>query len=183
MSRTAKIVLIIVGSLAVLAISAGVLVWRFVANNFTTDPTEASAIGQEITPHELPPGYDGDFGTDLFGFKMMLAMDQFGSESLIMLMSIPDGGTEADLRSASNDQFTDQTGMTVDFEYVDTRLVTIAGDEVELDRYEGEDQGVTVVQEIAVFESLDGRAALLMMFADKDLYAETGFDQFLKSLE
>lgn len=183
MSRTAKIVLIVVGSLTVIAVGLGFVAWRFFFSNFTTDPAEVSAIGQQIIPHELPAGYEGEFGTDLFGFRVMMAIDGRGTDSLIMLMSIPEGGSEADLRAASGDQLTTQRGANVDFEYVDTTEIEVRGETVALDRYRGTDNGVTVTQEIAVFETPDGRAGLLMLFADEDLYDDAGFDEFLASLE
>jgi len=183
MTRTAKIVLIVVGSIVVIAVGLGVAAWRFIANNFTTEPAAVSAIGQEIIPHELPDGYEGEFGTDLFGFKVMMALDGFGTESMIMLLSIPDGGTDADLRSASREQLSSQRGTNVNFEYVGTQEISIRGTEVSLDRYEGTDRGITFAQEIAIFPANDGKAGLLMLFSDVDLYDESGFEQFLKSLE
>jgi len=183
MTRTAKIVLIVVGSIMVIGIGLGVVAWRFIANNFTTEPVAVAAIGQEITPHELPEGYEGEFGTDLFGFKVMMAVDGFGTESMIMLMSVPDGGSDSELRAASREQLSSQRGTNVDFEFVGTRDISVRGVEVGLDRYEGNDGNLTFVQEIAIFEASDGKSGLVMLFSDLDLYEEAGFEQFLKSLE
>ncbi len=183
MTRTAKIVLIVVGSLVVVAVGLGVAAWRFIANNFTTEPTAVALIGQEIIPHELPIGYEGEFGTDLFGFKVMMAVDGFGTESMIMLLSIPEGGSDAELRAASRDQLGSELGANVEFDYIGTRQITVRGAEVNLDRYEGRDSGTTFVQEIAIFDASGGKAGLLLLFADSDAYEEAGFEQFLTSLE
>lgn len=183
MSRTAKIVLSVVAVLVVLIAGLGFAAWRFISGNFTTDPTNVAAIGQEIVPHELPPGYEGEFGTDLLGFKVMMAFDQQNTQATIMLMSVPAATGRAELERSAREQLSQQRGTNVQFEYVGTRDIVVGGSPVGLDRYGGVSDGVSVVQEIAVFEGPGSDLVLLMLVTAETVYDASGFEAFLASLE
>lgn len=189
MSKTTKIVLGIVAVLVVVAVGTGFVLARVVGRSFTLDSEKAGNIGQEIVMHELPDDFEPFFGLDAFGLRAMMAATSLQSTgdiaddgSVLFIISLPEGTSEADLRSQGDGEFTNAGGSNLRLEYEGERTATVNGEEVPVEIYVGTDeQGVEFRQELAVFHADDGAPAMLIMMAPEARFADTGFDDLLKS--
>lgn len=180
MSKTTKIVLGVIGAFILLGAVTVFAIVRF-SGRFIAGPEQAAEIGQEITLHTLPPGFEPQFGMDILGLTMMMAADPDDDTKVLMLVETPDAdfaGAEAE----AQDAFQQQAGFGNNFEYAGAREVTIAGEARTVDTLIGRDRGIDMRQDIVVFPAASGNAAVAIMVAPADDFDEEAFDVFLASM-
>lgn len=180
MSKTTKIVLSVVGAFILLGAVTVFAIVRF-SGRFIAGPEQAAEIGQEITLHTLPPGFEPFFGIDILGLTMMMAASPSDDSKVLVLVETPDAdfaGAEAE----AQDAFQQQAGFGNDYEYAGSREVTIAGETRSVDTLLGRDGGVDMRQDIVVFPAASGNAAVAIMVGPVDDFDEGAFDAFLASM-
>lgn len=180
MSKTTKIVLSVVGALILLGAVTVFAIVRF-SGRFIAGPEQAAEIGQEITVHTLPPGFEPVFGMDILGLTMMMAAHSTDDAKVLMLVETPDtdfAGAEAE----AQDAFQQQAGFGNNYEYASSREVTLAGQTRSVDTLIGRDRGMDMRQDIVVFPAASGNAAVAIMVGPVDDFDEGAFDAFLASM-
>ncbi len=181
MSKTTKIVLSVVGAFILLGAVTVFAIVRF-SGRFIAGPEQAAEIGQEITLHTLPPGFEPVFGMDILGLTVMMAADPNDDAKVLMLVETPDAdfaGAEAE----AQDAFQQQSGIGNNYEYAGSRQVTIAGEERTVETLIGSDRGTNMRQDIVVFPASSGNAAVAIMVAPEDDFDEAAFEAFLGSMK
>jgi len=181
MSKTTKIVLSVVGAFILLGAVTVFAIVRF-SGRFIAGPDQAAEIGQEITLHTLPPGYDPVFGMDILGLTMMMAANPNDDNKVLMLVETPDtdfAGAEAE----AQDAFQQQSGFGNNYEYTGSREVAIAGEGRTVDTLIGRDRGTDMRQDIVVFPASSGNAAVAIMVGPADDFDEAAFEEFLVSMK
>lgn len=138
------VVVCIVGS-AVAIGGLGLLADRF-KDNITMDSKKAHAMANEFMTYTLPDGYQEQMGMDFFVYKMVIlgngdmkSSKSFASPSIILThFQSTEGMTPEQMTEQmqkSFEQQSSQKGMA--FKLVETRTVTINGEETTLNVNEG----------------------------------------------
>ncbi|MCW5848710.1 MAG: hypothetical protein KIT87_01240 [Anaerolineae bacterium] len=193
MSSTTKIVLIVVGVLAVCCIAAavalgagGLLLGRTVGNAMTTSPEQAAQIGHSILNYKLPPGYREVSSMNLLGNQMVFITRQGQQDGLfIMIAKLMAGtaGSEEQFRRQFEDQMSRSMGASgAGFTQTGTRQLTINGQPATMTISEGSgNNGRRLRQGVAVF-SQGGAAGLLMIMGPVEAWDSNDLSSFLDSI-
>ena len=201
MSRTTKIVFGIVGALV--AICALVLVGAIVAvrvfggtlmdNLVIQDPDKAAEAAGEIVDYDLPPGYTEQMVMNIVVGKMILIGPEDLSDHLmqpsIMLMQISSTATTSEM---DQEQYREQMQASIErqanqnelsLELVDESEVEIAGQEVTLMTYEGEDEdGNQMRQVVSDFFEINDSMMMLMIIGGTEAWPESDIEAFIASI-
>lgn len=189
MSRNTKILLAVIGGLAVVCICIVVVAYialqrlgSSIESSVVTDPQEASEVASAIAEFDIPAGYDIG-AMHMFGIEWaILDNDQGGT---IMLMQYPDNmNISQDQLEQQMQQVWQQTTNRngLNMKVIDQQPVTIRGEQTTLTVSEGSDsQGNGFRQAIAVFPGREGQAILMMVIPSQDWDQEM-IDQFIQSI-
>jgi hypothetical protein len=189
MSRNAKIVLVIAGTLfamcCMLSATAILLLPKVAENTVTQNPQKAREIAAQIADYTLPPGYTEEFSMDLFTTKMVVISRPDHRGLMLMWMQISQLGMsreqmEAQMRQSLQQQFQSGVGALTK---VGTEQVTIKGEPVTFTIYEGANTTTraSVRQEIGVFPGKGG-TAMLMITGAISAWDAVLIDDYLKSI-
>lgn len=190
MSRNTKIILIVLGVLALLCLCGlviGLVVMRQAGTMFEqsiiTDPTKAVEVGKSIAEYSPPAGYSQD-ALSILGFEMVI-MSGSQADQAIVMMQFPTSANlspeqmEQQLRQAMQQQ-TSSDGMTM--EVVGQETYTVRGKETAFTVSEGaSDEGVTIRQMTGFFDGNEG-PTILMIMARSDEWDQQMVESFLSSI-
>lgn len=185
MSKTTKIVLAVVGTLGLLLVVGAVLAVRLFDSAITLDSDDVQEVAQSVVAHELPPGFEGMFATDIADIKMAISGETISnSEAIIMFMRFPqeDNLTQEELTSQMRNSFQQQTGQQINFDYAGTRDIEINGEAVEIDWFIGTENGFTMRQEIGAFTALDGGVGMVMFVGPETWFEGSTDEAFYESM-
>ncbi|MCA1554452.1 MAG: hypothetical protein LC737_08740 [Chloroflexi bacterium] len=189
MSRNAKIVIVVVGTLftscCLLALAIVLVAPRALSNMFTQDPQAAKGIAAQIADYTLPAGYEEQLGMDFVTYKVVTIgrVDRRGLS--IMLMQFSSMGLsreqmERQMQQSFQSSFQRNVGALTP---VGTEAVIIKGQPVMLTLSEGvntRDQS-DVRQAVGVFTGKGGTATLMVYGAVHD-WNKAMLDQFYASI-
>lgn len=191
MSRNTKIILGVVGGLALLccvAVAVGALFVQRAGQQFAENidnPEAAADTAAEIVDFTLPAGFTPEGGFSLMGIEMVFITNQT-EDSIIMLMSFPQlfAGNEADMQQQMEDSMAEQFGEEgITFQFVEAREVTINGSPTTVNIFEGtNDNGAPIRQANAIFESDSGKPSMIMIVAPTSQWDAADLDGFIDSL-
>jgi len=175
------------------AVAAVVLLFANIGKQFgenmKTDPEGAAEAAHTIADYELPPGYQEQVAMDFFAYKMVVispsSPSTFGStgQPMIMLTQFNVATNRQQMEEQMRRSFEQQSGqrgltMTV----VETKKMTIRGEEVEVTTFEGTDESGFVMRElITTFPGKDG-TAMLMIMGNAEHWDQEEIDAFLESI-
>jgi len=189
MSRTMKIVLLVVGTLTVicvLACIALVLVAPRALEGFATtakDPAQIKQTATKIVDYTLPPGYKEEFGMDMVFMQMVMLSPSSRARPTIMLMQSADRAAKPeDMQQQLQDQFQRQYSMRGGtYRITGTRQVRIKGQAVTLTVAENIAESVTIQQATGAFPGKNG-LAILMIIGPKQTWDWGIVEQFTGSI-
>ena len=190
MSKNTKIIVIVLGVVALLCVCAGVVglilfrsAGQAIQSSVVTDPDEVEAKAQGIADFNVPSGYEQQ-AISFFGFDMvMLHAD---NAPTYMLMQFPDSANldqkqmEDQMQTAMGQQFGRVGGAKLTV--VDRLSVTIRGQESTMVISEGaDDSGKRFRQGMAFFQGKGG-AAMLSIFADEFDWDQDAINAFIAAI-
>jgi len=182
-------------ALVVMVLGAGGLWWWF-SSAFTTDPAAVAALTEEIVPGaQMPDGYRGQVGIDMFGYKMVLITSGMeegpggtgegrGDASVIMVATTSAGGEDA-MEKSMREKLAEQTGEgDRQIEDLGTEAITVGGVETQFtkSRITDKDKGTDFVQYVGILPAGDGRSTMIMIMGPADKFDRKGMDAFLGSI-
>lgn len=189
----AAIVFCILGVVAAIG-GAGLLADRFTKQNIATEPDKVQKMANEFINYQLPANYVEKMGIDFVVYKMVLFgeasdVDANGSTKLskpiifLTHFQTTQGMTPEEMTKQmqkSIEQQSDSKGIS--FKIVETRNITIDGEEVPLTVSEGEDpSGRAYRQWISTFAGKSGMVILIIQGKVSD-WDEASYNEFLSSL-
>jgi hypothetical protein len=157
--------------------------------NMKTDPEGAAEAAHAIADYELPPGYQEQVAMDFFAYTMVLITPSSTStfrstgRPMIMLTQFNVATNRQQMEEQMRRSFEQQSGrrgmsMTV----VETKKMTIRGEEVEVTTFEGTDDSGFVMRElVTTFPGKDG-TAMLMIMGSAEHWDQEEIDAFLESI-
>lgn len=192
MSRNAKIVVGILGALTLVCLCAAMVAAlalrqasQAIQAGTSDDPTEVETAVRAMTDFDMPAGYEGQFKMGLFGFEMAaLGPTSTGNGPVFLLMQMPSvGGDPEEMQRQMEEAMQRQTGQgNAQLEVVETRPVTVRGEETTMTISEGEaDEGQQVRQASLVFPGNNG-PVMLMVTGSASTWDEALVDEFIASL-
>lgn len=157
-----------------------------VKQGMKTDPAAAAQSAHAIADYELPAGYQEQMAMDLLVYNMVFIGPQSGSASdqpLIMLAQFTTAANREQMEQQIQQSFERQSGQRgFKMKVVDTRKMTIRGEEVEVITYEGtNDSGATMRQVITTFPGKGG-TAMLMIMGETQHWDKEAIDKFIESI-
>ena len=157
-----------------------------VKQGMKTDPASAAQSAHAIADYELPAGYQEQMAMDLIVYTMVIIAPPSGPSSdqpVIMLAQFKAGANQQQMEQQMRQSFEQQSGQRgFQMKVVDTRKMTIRGEEVEVITYEGtSDSGNTMRQVITVFPGKGG-TAMLMIMGDAQHWDKEEIDKFIESI-
>jgi hypothetical protein len=175
MSRNAKIILVVVGSLLVLCVlSCGIVFLlgrQFVLNTASVLRTpqareaQAKQVGSQIADYTLPPGYSEQMGMDLLVEKLVMIAPGNNRGPLIMMISVNTptvnrAQLEQQLQQSFGAQYNFGSGS---FKDAGTHNVTIKGQPAVLNVRETESSsGLAMRQATGVFQGKGGPVMVMV---------------------
>jgi hypothetical protein len=173
MSTSTKRILIVIGGAALfclvaVAIAAAGLFFLFnrVKSGVASKPAEARKMAQEMIDYQLPDGYSEQLGMDLFVYRMVM-IDAHGSllRPQILLAQFQRRDTDPQEMARQLEQAAQQqiSRNGVVLKLVETRTVTIRGQQVPLAVSEGSDKGGIVFRRwLTAFKGKSGSVLVLV---------------------
>jgi hypothetical protein len=154
-----------------------------------TDPKGASEAAHAIADYELPEGYQERVAMNFFAYSMVMIGPDSSSSStstagpLIMLAQFQIATNQQQMEEQIRRSFEQQAGRRgLSMQVVETKKMTIRGEEVEVTTYEGTDNnGFVMRQLITTFPGKDGTAMLMIMGPAQDWDKEV-IDNFVESI-
>ena len=194
--NTKRILIILIVAIAVCIVGAaaaiggvGLLAERF-KNNIATDPKKVQDMAHEFINYELPPGYSEKMGMDFLVYKMIMIGggddEKINStQPMILLAHFQEtqGMTPEEMSAQMQKSLAQQNGNKgADMKLVETRKVTINGQETTLSVNEGTDaSGDTLRQWVT---TCPGKTGLVMILIQGDTanWDDAPFNDFLASI-
>ncbi len=197
MSRTTKIVLGILGGVALiccLGVAAffyivPAVVERSLSGALAEGPEQAAGVAAEIVDYELPSGYREAGGLSMMGLRMVMIEPEgdSGDGVMIMMMSFPAAlaGDEAQMREQMESMVAEQ-GIDMeggDLQEFGAEIYVINGQETTFTLFEGTDEsGSRVRQMFGPIVTRDGGAGMIMIVGNVESWDQEAVDSFLRSL-
>lgn len=160
---------------------------RQIQQGVETDPEAASEAGRAIVDYELPPGYRERMAMNFLVYSfVMIGPESTDSTSgpLIMLAQFDSvGANQEQMEQQIRQSFEQQAGRRgMRMQIVEVRRMTIRGEEVEVNTYEGTDEsGAVIRQVITSFPGKDG-IAMLMIMGPAQGWNQDVIDDFIESI-
>lgn len=189
MSRNTKIVLIVLGSSAFICILMCVAAYialpqlgqQFVGQ--AQDSANIKRIASEIADFDLPSGYQGFFGVDIFTVKMVMYATGTTSASVLALVQVV--GQNAD-RAETEAQMRQQLERNRNSSCTGTRVVgqetfNVKGAPTPFVISECNQRGVQMRQEVGTFQGRGG-LAIVMGMSPSNRWDQNVFRQFVESI-
>ena len=179
------IVFCVVGVAAAIG-GVGLLADRF-KDNITDDPTKAQQMAHEFIHYELPEGYTEKLGMDLLVYKMIMIADaeDASTKPMILLAHFQQtqGMTPEEMSQQMQKSLEQQNGSKgANLKLVETRKVTINGQETSLAVNEGTDSNGNTLRQWVT--TCPGKTGLVMILIQGDTasWDDAAFNAFLASL-
>jgi hypothetical protein len=193
MNTSTKRLLIIIGvaalfclvAVAVAVAGMGVLFNR-VKSGITQDQAQVRKLAHTMIDYQLPAGYTEQMSMDLLVYKMVfIAADDYDSHPTIILAQFQQKNLDPQEMARQIEQAAEQqngrNGASLNL--VETRTVTIRGQQVPLAISEGTDsKGATLRQWLTVFDGKTG-SILIMVQGSVDGWDDTALYSFLDSIK
>ena len=189
MGRNTKIILVVLGSFAFICILLCVAAYialpqlgqQFVGQ--AQDPANIKRIASEIADFDLPPGYQGLFGFDLFGQKMVMYSNNTTSANVLALFQV--AGQNLD-RAQTEEQMRQQlersnSGSCTDRRVVGQETFSVKGAPTPFVISECTQRGVQMRQIVGAFQGRGGLAIALGM-APANRWDVVSFRRFVESI-
>jgi flagellar basal body-associated protein FliL len=174
-------------AIAVAVVVAG-RIGKQVEQGMKTDPAGAAESAHAIAEYTLPAGYQEEMAMDLFVYTMVvISPESTGSSSndkpIIMLAQFKAGTNQQQMQEQIRQSFEQQSGQRgFSMKVVETRQMTIRGEEVDVVTYEGtDDSGNSMRQVITTFPGKGG-TAMLMIIGEPQDWDEEEIDTFIESI-
>jgi hypothetical protein len=158
-----------------------------VQQGMKADPQAAAEAAHAIADYELPAGYQEEFSMKILTTSMvfMSARDS-GSYSLepsIMLAQFKTLGNEEQIKQQMRQSFERQMGRrNVVMQLVETKKMTIRGEETEVAYYEGTDANSTALRQVVTTFPGKGGIAMLMITGPSEYWDEETINAFIESI-
>ncbi len=158
-----------------------------VQQGMKADPQAAAETAHSIADYELPEGYQEEFAMNILTTSMVfISSRESGSYSLeptIMLAQFQTLGNEEQIKEQMRQSFEQQMGRrNVVMQLVETKKMTIRGEETEVAYYEGtDDNGTALQQVITTFPGKKG-IAMLMITGPSEHWDEEAINAFIESI-
>jgi hypothetical protein len=198
MNRNTKQILIILAAAVVFCIVGGAaalggagLIFNQFQDNVSSDPEKVRQMANGFMNYQLPDGYSEQMGMDFIIYKMVLissSLDDIGNKPVVKPIIFV-AHFESDELSA--EQMTEQMQKSVEqqsgssglkLKVVDTRDVTINGNEAVLTVSEGSTAGGTAVRQwVSAFPGKTG-FIIVMIQGPIESWDDAIFDEFLASI-
>ena len=144
-----------------------------------------SRVAEKITGYAMPEGYSEELGVDLWGYQLVSFKGSSDNCHLYLVQAPKD--TEVDIEKlkeqASEMQGAQKADRTTRVQTVETRTVTVRGQEVPMVVGEGVNSQNQTYREIAVVFEGRGGPALLSISSPVDQWDWNRVDAFIVSLE
>ena len=153
-----------------------------------TDPASAAKAAHTIADYELPAGYKEQAAMEIFGYTMVMigtdSMSYPSGKPLIMLAQFQIGATDQkQMEEQIRKSFEQQSGQqSSNMKVVDTKTVTIRGQEVQVITYEGTDENGNAVRQLITTFPGKGGTAMLMIMGDPEHWNQEEIDAFVASI-
>ncbi len=184
------------GGAALFCICAvGVAVFLFarvgqqIEKGMKTDPASAAKAGHAIADYTLPPGYQEQMAMDLFIYNMVfIAPSSTGStyssgKPIIMLAQFKAGADQQQMQQQIQQSFEQQSGQRgYSMKVVETKKMTIRGQEVTVITYEGTGENGAVLRQLITSFPGKGGTAMLMIMGEPQQWNKEEIDAFLASI-
>lgn len=164
----------------------GLVADRF-KNNITEDPQKAQQMAHEFINYELPEGYTEKLGMDLLIYKMIMIADdeKYSAKPMILLAHFQQtqGMTPEQMSQQMQKSLEQQNGSKgANLKLVETRKVTINGQETTLTVNEGTDASGDVLRQWIT--TCPGKTGLVMILIQGDAanWDDETLNAFLASL-
>jgi len=192
MSTNTKRLLLIIGIAAAFCLVAvGVavgglsLLGNRLKNNFVTDPAKAQQMAHAFISYELPAGYKEQMGMDFLIYKMILiSPPESSSQPMIFLAQFQSQGMSPEQMTQQMQQSIDQQSGSsgLKLKLVETRKVTINGNQTSLSVSEGSDASGTLIRQwVTAFPGKSG-LILIMIQGSVSEWDDTVLNSFLASI-
>lgn len=155
-----------------------------VQEGMKTDPESAAKAAHEIADYELPPGYQEAMSMDFFIYATVVITDTSSPDKpMIMLAQFQAGADQEQMEQQIRQSFEQQSGQRgFTMKLVETKTMTIRGEEVQVFIYEGSDSGGEVMRQlITTFPGKDGMAMLMIMGTPQN-WDQEEIDAFIESI-
>jgi hypothetical protein len=152
-----------------------------------TDPQSAAEAAHKIVDYELPPGYQEETAMDFLIYSIVIIDDTSTSSTskkpMIMLAQFEAGVTQEQMEQQLQQSIEQQSGQRgYKMNVVETRTMTIRGEETEVVVYEGtNDKGVMLRQLGTSFPGKNG-TVMLMITGSPQYWDQEEIDAFLESI-
>jgi len=175
------------------AVGVAALVFLRIGQQFKegmkTDPRGAAEAAHAIADYELPEGYQEQVAMDFFAYAMvMMGPDSsnspsFAGKPMILLAQFQVATNQQQMQEQIRRSFEQQSGRSgMTMKEVESRKMTIRGEEVEVTTFEGTDNnGFVLRQIITTFPGKDG-TAMLMIMGPAETWDKEEIDQFIESI-
>jgi hypothetical protein len=199
MSRNTKIILGVLGGLAVVCLCVCVGGWIALRMSgdmlgktmAIEDPAEAARIARNMIDYELPPGYREEAALNILVMKMVILAESGAPEAgstrpLIILVgtSMDAGLSEDEIRNQIQDQIL-QSMQTQGYamKLVDQQAALIRGQDASLYIYKGADENGNEVRQVvsSLFRGKEGMV-LVMIAGPERTWDQAMVDHFLNSI-
>jgi len=183
------------GVVAVLCLCLGVggfLVLSQMGNKFMetvkTDPGDAAQVGARIAEYSVPAGYEHMMGMSLMGYDFVIIAPQNSTDGLIIMLA---QFSEAYMQNSDPQSFQEQMQRSLEqqsgrrgmkMEVVETRTMTIRGQQVEVLILEGTDENGTSARQLITNFNTESGLGMVMIQSLGEEWDQAVVDQFLKSI-
>ena len=158
------------------------------AESVKLDPAEVEQVGAQIAEYEVPEGYSHRMAMSMMGYDfVIIAPEGDGSGMMIMLAQFGQAFVQGSDPKAFQEQMQrsleQQSGrLGLNLKAVETRTITIRGQEVEVTVFEGADEnGISIRQMVASFATENGLGMVLIQGVAGVLDQDAA-DAFLESI-
>jgi len=158
------------------------------AESVKLDPAEVEQVGAQIAEYEVPEGYSHLMAMSMMGYDfVIIAPEGDGSGMMIMLAQFGQAFVQGSDPKAFQEQMQrsleQQSGRRgLNLKAVETRTITIRGQEVEVTVFEGADEnGISIRQMVASFATENGLGMVLIQGV-AGAWDQDAADAFLESI-
>ena len=158
------------------------------AESVKLDPAEVEQVGAQIAEYEVPEGYSHRMAMSMMGYDfVIIAPEGDGSGMMIMLAQFGQAFVQGSDPKAFQEQMQrsleQQSGRRgLNLKAVETRTITIRGQEVEVTVFEGADEnGISIRQMVASFATENGLGMVLIQGV-AGAWDQDAADAFLESI-
>jgi hypothetical protein len=155
-----------------------------------TDPAEVEQVGAKIADYTVPDGYTQQMAMSILGYDFVVIGPQEGSTGVIIMLaqfsqSFAQGADPKQFQEQMQRSFEQQSGQRgLNMKLVETKTMTIRGEEVEVNIFEGTDQnGTSSMRQLMASFPTEGGLGMVMIQGLTDDWDQDLVDSFLASIQ